>query len=195
MNLAVFISGRGSNFLSLLNAEKSGNLGSATIKVLISNKENALGINYAKENNIPVVIVSGQDWENDVISAMKEYKINLICLAGFMRIVSSKLINSMKGWIINIHPSLLPAFPGLNVHKRVLDSGFPYSGCTVHWVDEGVDTGPIIEQSVVPVLKDDDESLLSSRILKEEHRLYPSVIRRISDGCFSPKFTEGNSNE
>ncbi len=195
MNLAVFISGRGSNFLSLLNAEKNEDLGLASIKVLISNRESASGIDYAKENNIPFVVISEKSWEEDAIGIMKKYKIDLICLAGFMKIVSHKLINCMKGWIINIHPSLLPAFPGLNVHERVLSSGFPYSGCTVHWVDEGVDTGPIIEQSVVPVLKDDSEALLSSRILKEEHKLYPSVVKKISDGCFSPNFMESNSNE
>lgn len=195
MNLAVFISGRGSNFLSLLNAEGNGDLGSASIKVLISNKESALGIDYAKENNIPFVILSQKSWEEDAIGILKKHKINLVCLAGFMKIVSPKLINFMKGWIINIHPSLLPAFPGLNVHERVLSSGFPYSGCTVHWVDEGVDTGPIINQSVVPVLKGDDEARLSSRILKEEHSLYPSVVRKISDGCFSPNFMESDSDE
>ena len=141
------------------------------MQILISNKASAKGIDYAKKNKIPFFILADKDWESEIVELLEKYKIQLVCLAGFMRIISPRLINFMKGWIVNIHPSLLPAFPGLNVHKRVLESGFPFSGCTVHWVDEGVDTGPIIDQRVVPVLKNDTEEMLSSRILKEEHRL------------------------
>ena len=190
MNLAVLISGRGSNFSSLVDAQKKGQIGVADIKILISNKASAKGIDYAKKNKIPFFILADKDWESEIVELLEKYKIQLVCLAGFMRIISPRLINFMKGWIVNIHPSLLPAFPGLNVHKRVLESGFPFSGCTVHWVDEGVDTGPIIDQRVVPVLKNDTEEMLSSRILKEEHRLYPSVVKKIADGNFVPFFME-----
>ncbi|MBD61421.1 phosphoribosylglycinamide formyltransferase [bacterium] len=190
MNLAVLISGRGSNFSSLVDAQKKGQIGVADIKILISNKASAKGIDYAKENKIPFFVLRDKDWESEIVELLEKYKIQLVCLAGFMRIISPRLINFMKGWIVNIHPSLLPAFPGLNVHKRVLESGFPFSGCTVHWVDEGVDTGPIIDQRVTPVLKEDTEEALSSRILKEEHRLYPSVVKKIADGNLVPFFTE-----
>ncbi|MBD61625.1 phosphoribosylglycinamide formyltransferase [bacterium] len=190
MNLAVLISGRGSNFSSLVDAQKKGQIGVADIKILISNKASAKGIDYAKKNKIPFFILADKDWESEIVELLEKYKIQLVCLAGFMRIISPRLINFMKGWIVNIHPSLLPAFPGLNVHKRVLESGFPFSGCTVHWVDEGVDTGPIIDQRVVPVLKNDTEEMLSSRILKEEHRLYPSVVKKIADGNLVPFFME-----
>ena len=190
MNLAVLISGRGSNFSSLVDAQKKGQIGVADIKILISNKASAKGIDYAKKNKIPFFILADKDWESEIVELLEKYKIQLVCLAGFMRIISPRLINFMKGWIVNIHPSLLPAFPGLNVHKRVLESGFPFSGCTVHWVDEGVDTGPIIDQRVVPVLKNDTEEMLSSRILKEEHRLYPSVVKKIADGNLVPFFKE-----
>ena len=190
MNLAVLISGRGSNFSSLVDAQKKGQIGVADIKILISNKASAKGIDYAKKNKIPFFILADKDWESEIVELLEKYKIQLVCLAGFMRIISPGLINFMKGWIVNIHPSLLPAFPGLNVHKRVLESGFPFSGCTVHWVDEGVDTGPIIDQRVVPVLKNDTEEMLSSRILKEEHRLYPSVVKKIADGNLVPFFME-----
>ena len=190
MNLAVLISGRGSNFSSLVDAQKKGQIGVADIKILISNKASAKGIDYAKKNKIPFFILADKDWESEIVELLEKYKIQLVCLAGFMRIISPRLINFMKGWVVNIHPSLLPAFPGLNVHKRVLESGFPFSGCTVHWVDEGVDTGPIIDQRVVPVLKNDTEEMLSSRILKEEHRLYPSVVKKIADGNLVPFFME-----
>ena len=190
MNLAVLISGRGSNFSSLVDAQKKGQIGVADIKILISNKASAKGIDYAKKNKIPFFVLRDKDWESEIVELLEKYKIQLVCLAGFMRIISPRLINFMKGWIVNIHPSLLPAFPGLNVHKRVLESGFPFSGCTVHWVDEGVDTGPIIDQRVTPVLKEDTEEALSSRILKEEHRLYPSVVKKIADGNLVPFFTE-----
>ena len=190
MNLAVLISGRGSNFSSLVDAQKKGQIGVADIKILISNKASAKGIDYAKKNKIPFFILADKDWESEIVELLEKYKIQLVCLAGFMRIISPRLINFMKGWIVNIHPSLLPAFPGLNVHKRVLESGFPFSGCTVHWVDEGVDIGPIIDQRVVPVLKNDTEEMLSSRILKEEHRLYPSVVKKIADGNLVPFFME-----
>ncbi|MBT02401.1 phosphoribosylglycinamide formyltransferase [bacterium] len=190
MNLAVLISGRGSNFSSLVDAQKKGQIGVADIKILISNNASAKGIDYAKKNKIPFFVLSDKEWESEIVNLLKKHKIQLVCLAGFMRIISPELINFMKGWIVNIHPSLLPAFPGLNVHQRVLESKFPFSGCTVHWVDEGVDTGPIIDQRVVPVLKGDDEEKLSSRILKEEHKLYPSVVKKIADGDFVPFFME-----
>jgi phosphoribosylglycinamide formyltransferase-1 len=183
--LAVLASGRGSNLQALIDAIQKGEI-SAEIAVVISDKPNAIALKRARKHNIPAITILRNDFptrevfEEKILEAIKEYQCDLICLAGFMRILSPYFINNAKVKIINIHPSLLPAFPGLNAQKQALDYGVKFSGCTVHFVDEGMDTGPIILQAVVPVLDDDTEETLADRILKEEHRIYPEAIKLLA---------------
>ncbi len=188
INIAIFISGRGSNFIKIHENIKSGKIENANIKVVFSNSSNAKGLEYAKEHNIPTIIINSKDrndrknYDNEIIEALKPYNIDLICLAGYMRIVTDNLISAYKNRIINIHPALLPSFKGLHGQKQALDYGVRFTGCTVHFVDSGVDTGAIILQSVVPVLQDDTEDSLSERILKEEHSLYSKAINLFASG-------------
>ncbi|MGI6224790.1 MAG: phosphoribosylglycinamide formyltransferase [Peptococcales bacterium] len=183
--LAVLASGRGSNLQALIDAIQKGEI-PAEIAVVISDKLNAIALERARKHNIPAITILRNDFptrevfEEKILEAIKEYQCDLICLAGFMRILSPYFINNAKVKIINIHPSLLPAFPGLNAQKQALDYGVKFSGCTVHFVDEGMDTGPIILQAVVPVLDDDTEETLADRILKEEHRIYPEAIKLLA---------------
>ncbi len=191
INIAVFISGRGSNFIKIHENIKSNFIKNATISVVFSNNENAKGLEYAKNENIPVVIIPSknrsdrENYDAEIIEAIKPYSIDLICLAGYMRIVTNKLINEYKNKIINIHPALLPSFTGLDAQKQAIEYGVRYSGCTVHFVDTGVDTGPIILQSVVEVSKDDTEETLSAKILKEEHIIYSKAINLFAENKLS----------
>ncbi|MBF8436841.1 phosphoribosylglycinamide formyltransferase [Halanaerobiaceae bacterium Z-7014] len=184
MKIAVFASGRGSNLQALIDASASGFI-PAEIKLVISDNKNAVALKRAEAARIENIFIdpdkfnTKREYEKDLIELLKEYKIDLIVLAGFMRILTPTLINQYKNKIINIHPSLLPAFKGLNAQKQAIDYGVKYSGCTVHFVDAGVDTGPIIEQAVVKVDDSDSAEDLSKKILKEEHRIYPEVIRDI----------------
>jgi len=184
MKIAVFASGRGSNLQALIDASASGFI-PAEIKLVISDNKNAVALKRAETARIENIFIdpnkfnTKREYEKDLIELLKGYKIDLIVLAGFMRILTPTLINQYKNKIINIHPSLLPAFKGLNAQKQAIDYGVKYSGCTVHFVDAGVDTGPIIEQAVVKVDENDSAEDLSKKILKEEHRIYPEVIRDI----------------
>ncbi len=184
MKIAVFASGRGSNLQALIDASASGFI-PAEIKLVISDNKNAVALKRAEAARIENIFIdpdkfnTKREYEKKLIELLKEYKIDLIVLAGFMRILTSTLINQYKDKIINIHPSLLPAFKGLNAQKQAIEHGVKYSGCTVHFVDEGVDSGPIIEQAVVRVDENDSAEDLSKKILKEEHRIYPEVIRDI----------------
>ncbi len=184
MKIAVFASGRGSNLQALIDASASGFI-PAEIKLVISDNKNAVALKRAEAARIENIFIdpdkfnTKREYEKKLIELLKEYKIDLIVLAGFMRILTPTLINQYKNKIINIHPSLLPAFKGLNAQKQAIDYGVKYSGCTVHFVDAGVDTGPIIEQAVVKVDDSDSAEDLSKKILKEEHRIYPEVIRDI----------------
>ncbi len=182
--LGVLVSGRGTNLQAIIDwVEKESP--NAKIALVISNKENAPALERCKRHNIQSIFLNPKSFENKVqfdqamVTSLKENSIDLICLAGFMRILSPEFIQAFPKKIINVHPSLLPAFPGLNAQKQALEYGVKLAGCTVHFVDEGVDTGPIICQASVPVFDDDTEETLSDRILTEEHKLYPKAIQSI----------------
>ncbi len=185
--IGVLASGRGSNLQALIDALKNGE-DSYQIEVVISDKEEAQALIRAKKEQIPNIFINPrefshkEEFEQAILEVIRKHNCNLICLAGFMRILTPSFINKAGVKIVNIHPSLLPAFPGLNAHQQALDYGVKYSGCTVHFVDEGVDSGPIILQAVVPVEVDDTVETLSQRILKEEHKLYPLAIKLIAEG-------------
>jgi len=187
VKVAVLISGRGSNLHSLIQASNEPKSGFEIILV-ISNKRNALGLEKAKEVGIPIEIIdhrnfsNRESFDNKITEFIESINVELICLAGFMRILSESFINRWYDQIINIHPSKLPAFKGLNVHKRVIDAGEKNSGCTVHFVRNKMDTGPIICQASVPVYANDDVESLSSRILKKEHIIYPQAVKLIAQG-------------
>lgn len=186
--IAVFISGRGSNFMALHENIKKGIIKDAEISVVFSNKEDAKGLDYAKKENIEVIVIPSKDYNNrqeydkKIVEALKPYNINLICLAGYMRIVTHELIKAYENKIINIHPALLPSFKGLHAQKQALEYGVKYSGCTVHFVDDGMDSGAIILQKIVEVYDDDTEDTLSERILKQEHIAYSEAVSLITSG-------------
>ncbi len=182
INIGVLISGGGSNLQSVIDNIKSGYI-NARIAVVISDNKNAYGLIRASEVEIDTETVDfpsfdhRSDYDAHIVAILKRYDVELVVLAGYMKVVTPVFIDAYKNKILNIHPALLPSFPGLHVQKKTLEYGAKFSGCTVHFVDEGVDTGPIIAQAVVPVLDDDTEESLSSRILKQEHKLYPLAIR------------------
>ncbi|MHA1302920.1 MAG: phosphoribosylglycinamide formyltransferase [Candidatus Heimdallarchaeaceae archaeon] len=188
MKVAVLISGRGSNLHAILQAEAENRLGEAEVVLVLSNKPDALGLNYAKEYGKKTEIIEAKEYETReeydkaVVKVLKEYEVELVVLAGFMRILSPYFVQAYKHRIINIHPALLPSFPGLHAQKQALDYGVKISGCTVHFVDEEVDHGAIILQEAVRVLDDDSEETLSQRILEKEHELFPLAIKFISEG-------------
>jgi phosphoribosylglycinamide formyltransferase-1 len=180
--IAVFISGRGSNFRSIY-AEIVKKSIDGVIAAVISDNEDAKGLVFARENGLDFRVfpwkgsVSRTDYFNDIIDYLSDKDIDLIILAGFMIVLSQTFIHRYKNRIINIHPALLPSFPGVEAQRQALDYGVKFTGCTVHFVDEGVDTGPIIKQRVVPLLDGDDVESLSARILEQEHELFPEVVR------------------
>ena len=187
LQLGVLISGSGSNLQSIIDHIEKGSL-NAVIKIVISNKPDAFGITRAKKHGIPVAVVKNEnfkdkkDYDLELVKILKDNDVDLVILAGFMRIMTPAFLRAFPGKVINIHPALLPSFPGTHGQKQAFDYGVKFSGCTVHLVDEGVDTGPIIIQSVVPVLDDDTEETLAARILKEEHKIYPQAIKYFSEG-------------
>ena len=179
IKIAVFISGTGSNLKNLIIFSKRKNY---EVKLVISNKRNAKGLIFAKQYKIPTKVYylkkSSKD-EKKILDILLKKKIKLICLAGFMKILSSSFINKFKGKIVNIHPSLLPKYKGLNTHARVLNNKEKYSGCTVHFVNSKLDSGKIILQKKIKVLKNDTAKTLQKRILKEEHKIYPKALQMI----------------
>lgn len=180
LKLAVFVSGRGSNLQALIEACEAGTI-PAEISIVVSNNPKAKALERADRHKIPwALLENGPSLERDLLRLLARNGIDLICLAGFMRILSAEFVSRFPRRILNIHPSLLPKFPGLQAQRQALEAGERESGCTVHFVDEGVDTGPIIAQGRVPILKEDTVETLSARILEEEHRLYPEAIRRIA---------------
>ncbi len=185
--IAVLISGRGSNFKAIQEAILEGKI-NAEIALVHSNKADAPGLKIAKDFKLetffldPKVFPSKEDYEKELIKELKKKKVDLVCLAGYMRILSPSFCREFRHSVMNIHPALLPSFPGLHVQKKALDWGVRYSGATVHFVTEDVDMGPIILQAVVPVLQDDTEETLSDRILKEEHKIYPEAVRLFFEG-------------
>jgi phosphoribosylglycinamide formyltransferase 1 len=190
LKLAILISGRGSNLRSILQAIKTRTLIGTNAKVVISNNPQARGIVVAKQFNIATEILSpsglrGWSYDKRLVSLLEKYDVSpsngLLCLAGYMRVLSPEFVAKYKMRIINVHPSLLPAFPGLHAQKQALEYGVKVSGCTIHFVDEKVDSGSILLQRSVPVLDSDSEETLSKRILAQEHKLYPQAIRLIAE--------------
>ncbi|HJH31922.1 MAG TPA: phosphoribosylglycinamide formyltransferase [Methanosarcinaceae archaeon] len=187
-NIAVLVSGRGSNLQAIIDNIESGNIESATIRVIISDVTGAYALERAKKHGIDAVFIDPAGFENKsgydlkLLNILASYDTGLIVLAGYMRIIGKDIISTYKNRILNIHPTLLPSFKGLHSHKQTLDYGVKVSGCTVHFVDEGMDTGPIILQSCVPVLENDTEDSLSERILEQEHRIYPQAIKLFIEG-------------
>ncbi len=188
VKLGVLVSGRGSNLQAIIDNIEKGEV-SAEVAVVISDQADAYALERARKHNIPGVHVSAkgyrnrrEDYDNALVQELRKHGVELVCLAGFMRIISPALIKAYPGRLLNIHPALLPAFPGLHVQKAALEHGVKFSGCTVHFVDEGMDTGPIIIQAVVPVLDNDTEESLSERILAQEHKIYSRAIQLFAEG-------------
>lgn len=183
-NLAVLVSGQGSNLQAIIDSIEKNNL-QAEIAVVISNVKDAYALERATKHGLeglfldPKSFPDRNSYEQGLVERIQSKSVNLICLAGYMRVLGKHFIETFSGQIINIHPSLLPAFPGLDVQKRALEHRARFSGCTVHYVNEEVDSGPIISQAVVPIFDDDDEASLSARILEQEHIIYPEAIRLI----------------
>ena len=182
--IAILISGRGSNMVALAEAVRDGRIPNAEIAIVISDQANSAGLVKARELGLETLIIERRgrpraEHDGEVVAALRARHIDLVCLAGYMRVLSSGFIEAYPGRILNIHPSLLPSFPGLNAQQQALDHGAESSGCTVHFVDETLDGGPIIAQRVVPVHKDDTVESLSARILIEEHRLYPEAVKLV----------------
>ncbi|HSW40324.1 MAG TPA: phosphoribosylglycinamide formyltransferase [Acidobacteriota bacterium] len=183
--IAILLSGRGSNFIALYEAIRRGDL-NAEICCVVSNVTEAAGLSRAREFGMPAIClpstgISRTDYDRALIDILHPFDPALICLAGFMRIVSPVLLNEYPGRVVNIHPALLPSFPGLHAQKQALDYGVKISGCTVHLADEGVDTGPILLQRAVEVRDDDDEETLSARILEQEHQIYWQAVALLLD--------------
>jgi phosphoribosylglycinamide formyltransferase-1 len=190
--IAVFLSGRGSNFKSIHDAILSGTI-NGEIVLVFSNKEDALGLRIAQERSLEILYLNPKEFDSReaydqaIIDAAKRKDVDLICLAGYMKILTPLFCNAFKNRIMNIHPALLPSFPGLHVQQKAIDWGVRYSGATVHFVTADVDMGPIILQAVVPVLQDDIEETLSDRILKEEHKIYPQAVQLYFEGRLEVK--------
>jgi phosphoribosylglycinamide formyltransferase 1 len=186
LDLGVLISGRGSNLLSILHATSAGRL-DARVRVVISNRPEAGGLVHAKARDVPTRVLSHRDYpareayDAALVDALREAGVTFVVLAGFMRIVTPVLLNAFPGRVLNIHPSLLPAFPGTHSQAQALAYGVKISGCTVHFVDTGTDTGPIVAQTAVPVLDDDTEDTLGGRILAAEHALLPRALQWIAE--------------
>ena len=184
--LAVLVSGRGSNLQAIIDSIEREEL-NAHLSIVISNTRDAMALKRAEKHGIktifidPAAYLNSKEYDKALIGKLKKFSIDFICLAGYMRILGEEVIQTFKEKIINIHPSLLPAFPGLNAQKQAIVHGVKFSGCTVHFVDSGVDSGPIILQTAVPVYDNDDEKSLSKRILEQEHYLYPKAINMIKE--------------
>ena len=187
--LGILISGRGSNFEAIANNIATGQIRDASIAVVISSRESAKGLETARRLGLNAVCVpsKGQDrldYDCLLIAELQRNQVDLVCLAGYMRLLSAEFIQTFPERILNIHPSLLPAFPGLDAQGQALAHGVKLTGCTVHFVDEGLDSGPIILQAAVPVEDDDTPDSLSERILREEHRIYSEAIQLVAGGCY-----------
>jgi len=187
--IGVLLSGRGSNFEALAESVEAGRIPNAEIAIVISNREGAPGIDRAKARGIPTRVIASKGLEREtydrqVAAVLDEHKVDLVCLAGYMRLLSPYFVAKFPNRILNIHPSLLPSFPGLESQRQALEYGVKFAGCTVHFVDENLDAGPIIVQAVVPVKDDDTEAALSERILIEEHRIYSEAVRIVLEGKY-----------
>ncbi|MCD4765142.1 MAG: phosphoribosylglycinamide formyltransferase [Methanosarcinales archaeon] len=183
INIAVLVSGRGSNLQAIIDNIENGTIPNASVSLVISDIKDAYAMERAKNHGIDAIFVDPASYpdkagfESKILQFLKDYNIGLVLLAGYMRVVGPTLLDPFKGRMINIHPALLPSFPGLHAQQQAFDHGVKVSGCTVHFVDEGVDTGPIIIQKCVPVLEDDTQDILASRILEQEHKIFPEAVR------------------
>lgn len=187
LQLGVLISGSGTNLQAILDAAGQGRI-PVDVRVVISNRPKAKGLDRARAAGVPTVVVSHkkfdtrEDFEQRLIEVLAEHGAQWVALAGFMRLLTPHFLRAFEGRVVNIHPALLPSFPGTHAQKQAFEYGVRFSGCTVHFVDEGTDTGPIIAQAVVPVLDTDTEEALAARILEQEHRIYPWVLQLLAQG-------------
>jgi phosphoribosylglycinamide formyltransferase-1 len=187
--IGVLLSGRGSNFEALADSIASSRIPDAEIAIVISNREDAPGIDRAKTRGMDTRVIPSKGLEREtydrqVVAALNDHKVDLVCLAGYMRLLSPHFVASFPNRILNIHPSLLPSFPGLESQRQALEYGVKFAGCTVHFVDENLDAGPIVLQSVVSVRDDDTEDTLATRILEQEHRIYSEAVRIVLEGRY-----------
>jgi phosphoribosylglycinamide formyltransferase-1 len=187
--IGVLLSGRGSNFEALADSIAAGRIPNAEIAIVVSNRDGAPGIERAKARGIPAKVIPSKGLEREVYdrqvaAVLQEARVDLICLAGYMRLLSPYFVAAFPQRILNIHPSLLPSFPGLEAQRQALEYGVKFAGCTVHFVDENLDAGPILLQAVVPVEDNDTEESLSARILKEEHRIYSEAVKIVLEGNY-----------
>jgi phosphoribosylglycinamide formyltransferase 1 len=191
LKLGVLVSGRGSNLQAILDGRRAGRL-DADVKVVVSNQPDAKALERAAEAGVPTRVVphraypSRDAFDAELVSVLRSHGVEWVVLAGFMRVLTGRFIQAFEGRIINIHPALLPAFPGVHAQRQALEYGVKITGCTVHLIDEGVDTGPILAQRAVPVRDDDDEDALAARILEQEHDLLVGVLSAIADGTLHP---------
>jgi phosphoribosylglycinamide formyltransferase 1 len=188
-NLGILLSGRGSNFVAIADSVAAGRIPNARIAVVISNRSDAPGLETARQRGLNALVISSKDkpreeHDREVATALLDNKVDLICLAGYMRLLSPWFVQQFPAKILNIHPSLLPAFPGLEAQQQAFTHGVRVSGCTVHFVDEELDHGAILAQKTVPVLDSDDEHTLAARILEQEHIAYTEAIRIVLEGKF-----------
>lgn len=188
--IAVLLSGRGSNFEALADSVSQGRIPGAEIAVVICNREGAPGIDRAIARGFATRVIPSKGLEREVydrqlVDVLNEHKVDLVCLAGYMRLISPYFVAAFPQRILNVHPSLLPSFPGLESQRQALEYGVKVAGCTVHFVDENLDAGPIVLQAAVPVQDSDTEATLSARILKEEHRIYSEAVRIVLEGRFT----------
>lgn len=174
---------------ALADAIQSGRIPDAELSVVISDQSEAAGLSQARQRGVEAVVIerkgrTREDHDREIVEVLKRHEIDLVCLAGYMRVLSHQFLDVYRGRILNIHPSLLPAFPGLAAQKQALEHGVKWTGCTVHFVDETLDGGPIIAQSVIPVWEDDTEETLSARILEQEHQLYAEAVALVASGKY-----------
>jgi phosphoribosylglycinamide formyltransferase 1 len=184
--VGVLVSGRGSNLQALLDAGREERLGGRVVLV-VSNVPGAAGLDRARAAGVPAVVCdhrgkSREDHDREMVHVLREHQVDLVCLAGYMRLVSAVLLDAFPGRVLNVHPSLLPAFPGIRSQRQALEHGVKVSGATIHLVDTALDGGPIVLQEAVPVAEDDTEESLSARILGAEHRIYPEAVRAVLEG-------------
>lgn len=187
--IGILISGRGSNMEAIADAARAGSIPGAEVAVVLSDRATAAGLRHAAERGIEALAIERRgrarvEHETEMIAALRARGVKLVCLAGYMRLLSPLFIEAFRGAILNIHPSLLPAFPGLDAQRQAIAHGVKFSGCTVHFVDETLDGGPIITQRVVPVRDDDTEETLAARILSEEHKAYPAALALVVSGGY-----------
>lgn len=185
MKIGILISGRGSNMAAIIDAVAGGEVPGATVEVVISDKATAAGLARARESGVEAIVIerrgrTREEHDAEIVAALQERGVDLVCLAGYMRLISPMFVEAFRGRIINIHPSLLPALPGLDAQKQAFDAGVDVTGCTVHYVDELLDHGPVIAQREVQRLPDDTVETLSARILEQEHTLYIEALRSIA---------------